>query len=217
MKRLMAGAALLLASVLPASADLIVLTQSNLGPGLPGPYGTANVNLIDATHASFSVTSANGFAFGGAQAVNFNFSPGTFVMGPITLTPTFAGAVPLVTGVSAQNVSHLGNMNTSIDLFDGYTRSVTGLSFTLTNTTGTWADVASIFALNPNNFILGAHVFACGLVCGVPGSDAIATGFAGDTFVVPGPEVGTGAAGIFAACFGMWFMNRRRRNKEELA
>ena len=77
------------------------------------------------------------------------------------------------------NVDGWGVFNQKISSFDGYGHSSDQIVFTLTNTSGTWANDGSVLKGNsPDGFFAAAHIFVCdGLTCD-PDTDALATGFA---------------------------------------
>jgi hypothetical protein len=81
------------------------------------------------------------------------------------------------------------------------------ISFTLTNTGGTWASASDVLVANAQGYDAVAHIFVCegtGTDCNAS-TDALATGFAGEGGVgVPVPEpsalllLGIGLGGMAA-------------------
>src|SRR5512147_2912012 len=73
----------------PASADtLFTIDNPNVAlSGFAGPYATADVHLVDATHATITFTSltTNGITFlmGGAQAVDVNVNATSWTVGSL--------------------------------------------------------------------------------------------------------------------------------------
>ena len=64
-----------------------------------------------------------------------------------------------------------------ITSFDGFTHSSNTISFTLTNTSGTWASAADVLIANAGGFAVGAHIFVTSSPANAA-NGALATGFA---------------------------------------
>src|SRR6185503_2288331 len=101
-----------------------------------------------------------------------------------------------------------GSFNQNIDSFDGFTHSSDTISFSLTNTSGTWAGDSDVLAGNSQGFHVAAHIFVTSSPANAA-NGAVVTGFAteGGNNVIPEPTsmllLGLGLAGFGAA--------RRRR------
>ena len=83
-----------------------------------------------------------------------------------------------------------GVLNQTINSFDGFTHSSDNISFTLTNTSGTWADASSVLTPNDKGFSVAAHIFVTSFPADA-NNGAIATGFAANGpggNVVPEPS-----------------------------
>src|SRR5262249_43552673 len=101
-----------------------------------------------------------------------------------------------------------GSFNQTINSFDGYTHAASTLSFTLTNTSGTWGSDAVVLSNNASGFPAAAHIFVAS--CGTPAScdrsaggnatAALATGYATVGGFVPEPSpaslLGLGLIGL---------------------
>jgi hypothetical protein len=99
----------------------------------------------------------------------------------------------------SQNVDGHGIFNQTIDSFDGYTHSADSVSFTLSDTSGTWASAANVLTANSNGFLAAAHIFVTAFPADAS-NGALATGYAAGV-----PEPGTfglvalGLLGLIAA------------------
>ena len=153
--------------------------------GFTGPYGTVTITLLTSTTATVTFTSntvaGNIYLFGGAQAVDLNVNATTFTVGAVTGTNAGTGFTPgPLTAGGSQNVDGLGTFNLSIDSFDGFTHSADTVSFTLTDTSGTWASAANVITNNSSGFDAAAHIFVTTSPANASNS-ALATGFAAES------------------------------------
>src|SRR5262245_53865587 len=87
---LMGAAVTLAGSMLAPSARAdtqYLLTETNLS-GFPGPYGTVDVALVDATHATVTfisgVVGGNIYLFGDGSSVAVNVNAASWTLGTIT-------------------------------------------------------------------------------------------------------------------------------------
>jgi len=212
------------AMIAPSFGATLSLTQSNLPAQFLPPYGTLTVNLIDGDTASFSYQAATGYSFGGQGAFDLNFSATNYLISGIGWTPLINGTNPptSVLSINSSNGGTWGDFNTSINMFDGFTRSVTEFHFTLDNPTGQWNSVASIFALNSNNRVVSDHIFAFNPLN--PDGGAFDTGYAtGQAGLIPGqqiagvPEPATWAMmGLGFLGLGLLSLRRKRRGDRPL-
>jgi len=89
------------------------------------------------------------------------------------------------------NISEFGFFNLTIDDFDGFTRAVESLTFTLTKVSGTWASASDVLIANSDGYLIAAHIFPPG---------GIDTGFAGNGTPIPEPTtmllLGSGLLGL---------------------
>jgi len=165
----------------------------------PGPYAEASVTFVDSTHASvvFTSLSAGGFTYllGAVNALDLNVGATSFSISPSPVTAaTLPGfTTPSCTSGGSGNVSSFGVFNLTINCFDGFPNAGNMFSFTLTNTSGTWASEADILTANASGNFAAGHVFVCDTPCTVSGG-ALVTGFAGNSeggfppVIIPEPQ-----------------------------
>jgi len=207
-----------------ASADISLGTGNSAISGYTGPYGSVAVSLTDSTHATITFTSnaASGFLFGDGGSVAVNVNASSWTLGTITGSNTGTGFSPgPYSDGGSGNEDGFGSFNQTINSFDGFTDTSTTISFTLTNTSGTWADASSVLTANSDGNLVAAHIF----VTNTPldqSNGALATGYAtqgdggGGSELTPEPSsfllMGIGALGL--AGFS-W--RRMRRNRPAIA
>ena len=198
-----------------AKADFIFqLTVPNSGlSGFPGPYATVDVHLTDPTHATISFTSltsgTNIYLFGGVNAVDVNVNATSWTIGTFVATNSGTGFTPgpLSDGGSG-TVDGFGVLNQTVNSFDGFTHASDFISFTLTNTSGTWASDTTVLVANNQGVFGAAHIFVTTTIGGVNASNsALVTGFAanGGSTV---PDGGTTVM-LLGAALGALGMARR--------
>jgi hypothetical protein len=105
----------------------------------------------------------------------------------------------------------IGIVNQVIDSSDGFASSSSQVSFTLTNTSGTWASVSNVLTPNSNGFQAEAHIFVTANPA-VQSNGASFTGFAGNG-PNPVPEPSTLAIAGLGALGFIGFGLRRRLTK----
>jgi hypothetical protein len=210
----------MLGSATGARADTVQIAldtpNSNIS-GSTGPYAYVTVDLTSSTTATITFTSANPTQFlladGGTAGINVNAT--TWTLGTVTGSNSnnLAGNTftpgPYSNG-GAGNEDGFGSFNQTINTFDGYQHSSTTVSFTITDTSGTWASAANVLA-DPNGYYAAAHIFVCDTVPCADGGTANNTGYAAGSVVTAVPEPATwGMMLLGFAGLGFAFRGSRR-------
>jgi hypothetical protein len=173
---------LVLATGSVARADSITYTlgtgNSDIS-GFPGPYGTATVDLTSSTTATVTFDADAGFVLidGSSAAVNVNAT--SWTLGSLSGTKanaTFTQATYSNDG--SKNVNGFGTFNQTIGSTAGYASGSGEITFTLTDTSGTWADAASVLTPNAGGNTVAAHFAVCASTPCDATVSALATGFA---------------------------------------
>jgi VPDSG-CTERM motif len=182
-----------------ANADIFTssLNAGNSGiSGFTGPYGTVTINLTSSTTATVTFTSGtfggNIYLFGDGSSAALNVNATTFTVSNVTGSNAGTGFTPgpYVVQTGSQQVDGMGLFNLTINSFDGFTHSADTISFTLTNTSGTWATAASVITNNASGFDAAAHIFVTSSPANAT-NGAVSTGFAGEGPQSHVPDGGT--------------------------
>ena len=133
-------------------------------------------------------TGGDTYLMGATQAADVNVNATSWTVTNLAGTALAGFTNGALTNGGSGNVNGFGTFNQTIDNFDGYTNSHNQISFTLTNTGGTWATAASVLGANGSGFTVAIHGFACTSPCTTT-AGALATGFAtnGTPSTVPEP------------------------------
>src|SRR5438132_4842204 len=143
-----------------AKADTFV-SSLNAGnsaiSGFTGPYGTVTITTTGTNTATVTFTSntvaGNTYLFGDGGSVALNVNATTFSVSGITGSNSGTGFTPgPYSQGAAGNEDGFGSFNLTINCFDGFTHSWDTISFTLTNTSGTWASAANVLTANGSGF-----------------------------------------------------------------
>jgi hypothetical protein len=161
--------------------------------GFAGPYGTVDVHWTDSTHSTITFTSntvgGNIYLFGDGGTAGVNVNATSWTLSNITGSNAGTGITsggPFTDG-GAGNLDGFGSFNQTINTFDGFTHSSDTVSFTLTNTSGTWADSASVLTANAWGEFVAAHIFVTASPANAS-NGALATGFASTGTTTSTPE-----------------------------
>jgi hypothetical protein len=171
----------LVLAVSVARADSItytIATGNSAISGSPGPYGTATVDLTSSTTATVTFDADAGFLFidGSSAAVNVNAA--SFTLGAISGTAGSGFTQATYSDGGSGQVNGFGTFNQTINSSAGYASGSAEITFTLTDTSGTWANAASVLTANDGGNTVAAHIAVCDANPCNPSGSAIVTGFA---------------------------------------
>jgi hypothetical protein len=218
----MLGAAALVVCVEAAKADFIVpLAVPNAAlADFTGPYARLDVHLVDSTHATVtfdSLTNAgNVYLMGDGGTVALNVNATNFTLGSLSGANSGVGftAGPLSDG-GAGNEDGFGSFNLTINSFDGFTHSLSEVTFSLTNNSGVWGSAANVLAENDKSNFAAAHIFVTPSPANAADS-ALVGGFAalpagGFPSLAPADIVEPGSLALLAAALLSSTLLRRSR------
>lgn len=174
-----------------ASADSITfdITSPNAALlGFPSPYASVDINLTSSTTASITFTALTQggltYLLGAAQAIDVNVNATTFIVTGITPVATLSNG-------GSSTADGFGTFNQTFDNFDGFPNAISTGSFTLTDTSGTWASAAQVLIPNAGGNEVAAHIFVNDGSCGGTNQPSCVTGFAAGNGLNPVPEPAT--------------------------
>jgi len=199
---------------LSARADtLFTLTAANIPPG-SDTFGWANVhlaaNLTDAT-ITFTANTAAGYLFvdGGSVAVNVN--AGSWDLSNISFTQQGSNfSAPSFFDDGAGNEDGFGSFNQRISNHGSFDEAVASVTFTVTNTAGTWSDSDGVLVENPLDHTVAAHIAITSLPLDEK-NGASNTGFVTDGRAPSVPDGGTTAVLLGLGLVGLSLIARRRK------
>jgi hypothetical protein len=152
--------------------------------GYTGPYVNVMITLNDSTDATLvftsDVTAPNIYLFGGNDAVGINVNATSWTIGSLAGSNSGTGfTAPTLSAPSgSKNMDGFGTFNQIISESDGYTSSMSTLSFTITNTSGSWTSASNVLTENSNLADAAAHIFVTTSPANASNM-ALATGYAG--------------------------------------
>ncbi len=202
--------------VQPAKADSITfdLTTGNSAiSGYPGPYASVLVNRTSTTTATITFTSLTNsgkiYLFGDGSTVAVNVNAASWTLGPVTGSNAGTGfTLATYSNAGSQNVDGFGIFNQTIDSDDGYTHSSDTVSFTLTDTSGTWANAMAVLLANDRGSLAAAHIFVTAFPANAQ-NGALATGFAGNGTTTDVPDSGSTVLLLGAALSAIGLVRRK--------
>ena len=167
--------------------------------GFTGPYATVDVTLVNSTTATVTFNSltqtigGNTYVYlmgdGSSGAVNVNAN--SWNITGISGSNSYSGFnSPILTNAGSQNVDGFGVMNQTVDNFDCFSYAMTQLTFTLTNTSGSWANAGQVLIANLKGALAAAHIFVAQIVNGQL-VNVMVTGFAANGGAENAPDGGT--------------------------
>ena len=182
----------------PVEADSITFNLGTGNPaisGYPGPYASVLVNRTSTTTAIITFTSLTNsgkiYLFGDGSSVGVNVNATTWTLGAITGSNAGTGFTPgPFSDGGAGNEDGFGSFNQNINSFDGFTHSSDTVSFSLTDTSGTWANAGAVLTGNADGNLAAAHIFVTSFPANAA-NGALATGFASGFTHVSVPDGGT--------------------------
>ena len=184
------GAVLLLAAA-PANAALDTasfdLTAGNAAiAGFAGPYAHVTIERNSLTDATITFTSlvngGNIYLLGGSGqgtgAVAVNVNAGLWTVGSITGSINGTGFTPgpFSNGASG-HMDGFGSFNQTILSDDGFSHSADRISFSIVNSSGTWASASDVLIANAGGNLAAAHIWVTADPANAA-NGALATGFA---------------------------------------
>jgi hypothetical protein len=212
------------AGISAAHADTVSfdLTAGNSAiSGFAGPYATVTVNRTSSTAATITFASltagGNIYLMGDGGTVGVNVNAASWTLGTVTGANAGSGFTPgPFSDGGAGNEDGFGSFNQTINSFDGFTHSSDTVSFSLTDTSGTWASAANVLAPNASGNEAAAHIFVTASPANAS-NGALATGFASEAAPIPEPSTWAMALVGFAGLGYAAFRRTRRESVSALA
>lgn len=157
--------------------------------GYPGPYASVTVNRTNSTNATITFTSltaaGNIYLMGDGSSVAVNVNATSWIVNNITGSNSGTGFTPgPYSNGGSGNVDGFGVFNQTINSFDGFGHSSSTIRFTLTNTSGTWANAMAVLLANSGGSLAASHIFVTVSPANA-GNGALSTGFAANGGQVP--------------------------------
>ncbi len=181
--------------------------------GFTGPFGQVCITLASSTVAHITFTTAGTYLFvdGSSSALNVNAT--AFTESGLTEMLNGGAGPTGAFATGSQNVDGEGNFNLTVNNGNsGPTGRADTIMFTVTDTSGTWANAGNVLILNGNGFDAAAHIGA-----GLSNGNFAATGFAGEDAGGtiqggPVPEPNLVLLSLIGGVFAIVVSRRRRQN-----
>jgi hypothetical protein len=175
-----------------------------------GPYAHWEINRTDSTHADITVTAltngSNAYLLGGSYAVALNINASSFALSALTGNNAYWGNSSNFVYIlePTGNIPSFGVFNLGMTNFDGSFWSLTSVSFTLQDLSGTWSSASNVLTNNAAGYMAVDNIYAFN---GIPPyryvqSSTVPNGYAGasGTTKVPEPTtlllLGLGLVGV---------------------
>lgn len=194
-----------------SDSTLNVSEQTATGATNGTTFGDVCVTLTDTTTASITFTSASNYAFIDSSMTDVQVNASSFTLGSTITESPHAGQA---SDGGSGNVNGYGVFNQTINNMGGAENAETTVTFTLTNSSGTWASAADVLTANASNFDAAAHVICLtGSGCEAAGDMGTPlTFFVAENAPVPEPRFYALLLAGFIAAIGAIV---RRRNRIE--
>jgi hypothetical protein len=197
-----------------AKADFVfdLSTGNTAISGFAGPYAQVDVHLVSSTMATITFTSltnsGNIYLMGDGGTVGVNVNATTWTLGTITGSNAGTGFTPgPYSNGGVGNEDGFGSFNQKITSFDGFTHSSDTVSFSLTDTSGTWANASAVLTGNADGNLAAAHIFVTTFPANAA-NGALATGFASGFTHVSVPDGGMTVMLLGAGLSGLGLVRR---------
>jgi hypothetical protein len=184
-------------------------------PTYPDPFGTVEVSLVDATHATITFTSTGlsgdyWYAFGDNSVADMNLAAGaTAAYNAASSTEAPWATTPddgSFTYDGSAQVDGFGTFNSTWDRFDGFGYALSVISFDVT-TTGSFSSDADVLTPNGDGYSVAAHIF----IANSDYTDTGITGYAADGMrPIPEPSA---LLPLVSGLLGLGALRFRRRSK----
>ena len=206
---LTATAALLALPALSKADTMYSIGLFNIS-GYTGPYASVNVSLTSSTTATITFTSLTNsgliYLLGAQGCVAVNVNASSWTLGTVTGVNSGTGFSPgPFSNGGAGNEDGWGSFNQTINSMGAFTQSSDMITFSLTNTGGTWANSDSVLGANGSGYSVAAHI----LVTTDPANasnGALVTGYATNGGSVP--DGGTTVMLLGSALGGLGLLRR---------
>ena len=186
--KFLALAAGLLFGTTSVYADSFVSTLNVFNvSGIPGPFGTVTVttpSLNSSTAMITFSTAGTGYVLIDSNLADVNLNASSWTTSNLSWVTHTGDTSPTITAdTGSSNVDGWGTFNQTFGTNSGFGSAVDSFTFTVTDTSGTFADAAAVLMANALGFDAAAHI-------AVLSSGGQVTGFAAESGgVTPPPAI----------------------------